>query len=106
MLQYIIDIPYERRKSCTEIGLQINSIEDVYTLILCYNKKEHKVLFYLECDEKCINKICVCKIVLASTIFIAQEFWEKVVINDWIIYTFVEGRETYNKIMINRIFKF
>lgn len=106
MLQYIIDIPYERRESCTEIGVQINNIEGVFTLILCYNKKKQKVFFYLECNEKCINKICVSKIVLASTIFIAQEFWEKIVVSDWIIYTFLEGRETYNRIMVNKIFKF
>lgn len=106
MLQYIIDIPYERRESCAEIGVHINNIDGVHTLILCYNKKEQKVLFYLECDEKCISKICVCKIVLASTIFIVQEFWEKMAVSDWIIYTFLEGRENYNRIMVNKIFKF
>ncbi len=42
MLQYIIDIPYERRENCIEIGSQINIIEDVYTLILCYNKRKKK----------------------------------------------------------------
>lgn len=106
MLQYIIDIPYERRENCIEIGSQINIIEDVYTLILCYNKKEKKVHFYLECDENCINKICVSKIALDSAIFVAREFWEKAVLDDWIIYTFVQGRETYNRIMVNKIFKF
>lgn len=106
MLQYIIDIPYERKERCAEIGLQINRMKNVYTLILCHNKKAKKVLFYLECDERCINELCVCKKCLDSEVFIAKEFWEKVVVSDWIIYTFVEGSECYNRIMIHRIFNF
>lgn len=106
MFQYIIDIPYERKESCTETGLQINAIKDVYTLILCYNNKDKRVLFYLECNESCINKIYAYKIILASEVFIAKDFWEKVAVKDWIIYTFVEGSECYNRIMIDRIFKF
>ena len=104
MFQYIINIPYERKDNCIEIGIQINGMEDVCALILCHNKKLKKIIYYLECDKAYIKEICASKIIIDLNVVSAKNFWDELAVKEWIIYPFVEGNEYYNRIMVKKIF--
>lgn len=106
MSQYVIEIPYERKKKCKKIGLQLNNMEDVNTLFLCYNRKQKRIIFYLECGEACIDNIHNSEKYVGLRVECVKNFWNELKIKDWIIYSFVYGNESYNRIMISRIFKF
>lgn len=106
MPQYVIEIPYERKKMCKEIGLHLNNMEDVSTLFLCYNRKQNRIVFYLECGEVCIDSIRNCDIYVGLRVECFKNFWSEMKVKDWIIYSFVHGNERYNRIMVSRIFKF
>ena len=106
MFQYVVKVPYERKENCKEIGLQLNAIEDVSTLILCYNRKKKKIIFYLECEEVFIDIMLKCEMYVGLHVEYAKKFWEELKVKDWIIYSFAYGNENYNRIMVSRIFKF
>ena len=105
MFQYIIEIPYENKSLCTDIGLRLNNIDSLMMLILCLNKQRSKVLFYLECSEAWAGESYESRTKGCSSYKITSggNFWEMVLVKEWVIYTLLEGMEHYNKLMINKI---
>lgn len=104
MFEYIVEVPYESREECIEIGLELNRMPENNLLVVCFNKKRERVLFYIESMEDCLNKILNIQHKMKGLrVFSGKSFWGNMKINEWVIYELVDGLERCNSLRIQKL---